>query len=457
MSACVGTTSKLWRVSLGFLVGAAVASLLFQRAWARKPVAVSLAQAESVAVENNQMLMAARKAVERTKAMALQTWAGHLPSVRVSEGLMRSNDAVNAFGFRLKQERFSQADFSVDALDDPEAITNFQTRIEVRQPIFNGGQTLFRRRQAALGVEAAEADLTRVTDEVRFHTAEAYWGLVLAKESLEAGQEALDTARAHVRAVEAHRRRETARLSDVLAAKVREAELREAEIVAANRVRDAADVLSLVMGLDVDADAVPVDTLGVRELRLVLDVLIDRALQSRADLRASRRRAEAAEKEVGVARAVRIPHLSAFLDLELDSDKVLKRRGESWMAGAMLKWDLFSGLRSVGAIRAARAGAAAADAQTDLRQAEVVREVRKAYREVQAASARIEVAEEALRQAYERLRITALQYQEGLASATDLRDAETAQTHSRIRRLAALHALNVGFARLSLSVGAPLD
>ena len=424
---------------------------------AERPVALSLAQAQSVAVEGNQMLRAARKGVERAQAMKLQTLAGHLPTVRLSEGVMRSNDAVNAFGFRLRQERFTQADFDVNALNGPQAITNFQTKLEILQPVFNGGETIYRRRQASLGVTAAERDLARGEDEVRFHTAEAYWGMVLARASLEAVQQALETARAHAAAAEARHRQETAPLSDVLAARVRVAELREQEIVSANRVRDAADGLSLIMGLEAGADATPADALALRPVNVALDALVARALMARPDLMASRSRAEAAEKGIGAARAAYIPHLNAFVELELDSDNLLKRRGESWMAGAMVTWNVFSGFRSVGAVRAARAEAAAADAQADFRKAEAVREVRKAYREVTAASARVGVADEALRQADERLRMTGLQYQEGLVTAADLLDAETAQTHTRLRKLAALHDLNVGLARLSFVVGEPVE
>ena len=51
---------------------------------------------------------------------------------------------------------------------------------------------------------------------------------------------------------------------------------------------------------------------------------------------------------------------------------------------------LFSGFRSIGAVRAARAEAAAAKAQTAFQEAQAIREVRKAYREVAAAGARLE-------------------------------------------------------------------
>jgi outer membrane protein TolC len=76
---------------------------------------------------------------------------------------------------------------------------------------------------------------------------------------------------------------------------------------------------------------------------------------------------------------------------------------------------------------------------------------------VLAANAQVDVAEGALRQADERLRITQLLYKEGLATATDLLGAEAGQTQSKVRRLQALHALNVGLARLDFTVGSPTE
>ncbi len=174
---------KRWIIGLAFLTLVCHNS---PDADAGKPVTLSLAQAQETAIAGNAMLQAARTGIERAEAQRLQTWAGHLPSLRISEGAMRSNDAVNAFGFRLKQERFTQADFDVNALNDPEVITNFQTKLELRQPIFNGGKSINQRAQAESGVRASASDLRRAEDEVRYRTAEAYWGVILAMEALEA-------------------------------------------------------------------------------------------------------------------------------------------------------------------------------------------------------------------------------------------------------------------------------
>ena len=424
---------------------------------AQQRIELSLGEAQEKALAQNQMLEVAREGVAQAEGMRMQTWAGHLPSVRISERVMRTNHALSAFGFRLSQERVEQADFMPEALNDPEGITHFQTVLEVQQPLFNGGKTIYGRRQARAGVEAAEAQLQRGEQEVRLHTAEAYWGVVLAREGLEAVRQGLETARAHAATAQSHFEQQTAPLSDLLAAQVRVAELRGEEIAAVNRVAQGADGLSLVMGMDSGVEVAPADTLSYREMAAGLDELVADALADRADLAAAARQMEAAGHGVGVARAEFIPHLNGFAQIGLDSEKLLEKQGESWTVGAMVTWNLFSGLRSAGRLKQAQAQQAQARAQNAFLKEQAAREVAQAWRSVKAAQAQVGIAGEAVEQAEERLRMTSLQYQEELVTATDLLDAETGLTQARMRRLQALHALNVGMARLEYAVGHPVQ
>ena len=123
----------------------------------------------------------------------------------------------------------------------------------------------------------------------------------------------------------------------------------------------------------------------------------------------------------------------------------------------MVTWNLFSGLRSTGALRQARAQYAQARGQKEFMEAQAIREVGQIWRAVQAAQAQVGIAGEAVEQATERLRMIGLQYQENLVTATDLLDAETVLTQAQMRRLQALHALNVGLARLEFAAGRPVD
>lgn len=422
----------------------------------QQQLTVGLSEAQDRALSANQMLEMAREGLAQARAMQVQAWAGHLPWVSLTQQVIRTNNALSAFGFRLRQERVTEQDFDPAALNAPAALSDFQTLLEVRQPLLNGGKAIHGRRQARAGVQAAEAQLARAQQQVRLHTAQGYWGMVLAQQALVAVRQSLETAQAHAAIARSHYEQETAPLSDLLAAQVRVAELRGQEIDAANRVTTAAENLSLVLGLEQTVELVPLDTLAYGSVTQSLEELRSVALASRADLVAAGHQTDAAAHGVGVARSEFLPHLNAFAQVDLDADGLLERQGESWTVGAMVTWNLFDGLKSAGGHRAARAQLGQARAQRRFLEQQAVREVAAGWRQVSAAQAQVGITAEAVVQAEERLRMTQLQYREALITATDLLDAETALTHTRIRRLQALHALNLGLAQLEFAVGQPL-
>ena len=417
-----------------------------------QPLPLTLDDALTMAVEQNHMLKVARARVAEAKGARMKSYSGFLPSVRVTEGWFRSNDAVNAFGTRLRQEVFSQADFDVARLNFPDAITNWQSTLEIRQPVFNGGASIAGRRAAGQMVHAAEEELRHAELRTRFQTAEAYWGVVLATEATEAVRQGLTSAREHAKSAEASYGQETISLPDVLAARLRVAELEAEEIEAGNRVARAVEGLTLMIGSEI-AEVSVVDRLRASPIDTDQATSVNRALSQRPDLTAARMKVAAAQEGMRRARGSWVPHLNAFFDGHLDSDKLSGRQGESWTAGAILSWDLFSGGRTIGAMREASAQRDQASEGLAFAEAAAVREVRQTYREVTAAARRIVIAEAAVDQAGERHRITELQFREGIATTSDLLDAEAGLTEARLRRVKAMHDLVVGEARLRFVTG----
>jgi outer membrane protein TolC len=414
---------------------------------------IGLKEAQSFAIENNQMLRVAQSQVAQAEARKVQTWAGHLPHISVSESGIRTNDAVNAFGFRLRQERFEQPDFAVAALNAPKPITNFQTQLEIRQPLFRGGQTMYGRKAASAEVGASVAEWVRHKQIVRFETAKAYWGTVLAQEALKAVRLGLDTAKQHASNTEVRYRQESADMADVLAARVRVAELEGEEITARNEIASALDALALVMGMDFDISLSLTDSLARKPVPTDLDKLLELANQHRPDLQASRLQEKARAHSVGVARSAYLPHVNAFATFSFDSQDFLKRQGESWFIGGQVTWAIFSGGQTIGKVREANAIKVGAGIATEFKRADVAREVRAAYRHITAANTQVDIAERAVRHAEERLRIAQLQYREGLSTSLDLLTAESELRRVRVQLLRSFYTLVLGVSGLELVVG----
>lgn len=442
----------------GQVVGRSVAGLLFAliAVWpvgAEQTLAVSLDQVRQQVVAQNPLLEIAKKEVDHARAERLQALSGHLPQIHLSERVLRSNDAVSAFSLKLKQENFTHGDFAIDALNRPEAISDIQTTIELRQPLFNGGLTLHGRGQATAALHATQAQFVRRQQQIELQATEAYWGLVLAREGLEVVRTGLVAAREFAAVARAHHQQQIVPLTDLLAAELRVAELASAEIAADNRIGEANDKLSLLLGLHSTVEVVPLDSLVQDEVEAELSALVVNALQSRPDLGAMGYQVEAARKGVRVERAEYLPHLNAFARIDLNAEELFARQGESWMVGVVMSWNLFSGFATVGAVRQAEARLAQAKAQDRYLHQQIERQVRRAFREVTAAQARIRIGEQTVRHARERRRISQRQYAAGLSTVADLLATEAGLTDAWIRHLEDLHVLGIGLARLEFAVG----
>ena len=423
---------------------------------AERTSALSLDEAIERAQRDNELLRAAAKSVDAARGQILESKSGFLPSVRLSEQVVRSDEAVSAFGFRLNQGEFRAADFAVDRLNRPGARSNYQTRVEVLQPLFSGGRALHDYRQARAGVRLAEAALDQERAEIRLHTAVAYWDLVLAHAALETARESAAFARADAEGVKARYAQGMALDAERLAAQIRALDADVQTRTSADGIAEASEALSLVMGRAV-ADAIePTSELCGRASVPPVGDLVERALRLRADVQVAEHGLEMARHGMGKARAAFWPQLNAFASGAMQTDAPLERQGTSWTVGAVVSWDL-PAAATIGRMRRAAADRARLQSQRAFLRASIERQVYAAHRNIEAATARAEVRKEVVELARERRRIAQLQYGEQIVTATELLDAGTALAEARLSQLQAERDACVAWAKLEWATGGVLE
>jgi hypothetical protein len=98
---------------------------------------LSLHDALQKAKENNYDIKLAESEVNAMQADFNSSLAVFLPQITLSETFIKTNDPLNSFGLKLKQEIVTQFDFNPMLLNDPGNIKNFNTKLEVKQPLIN--------------------------------------------------------------------------------------------------------------------------------------------------------------------------------------------------------------------------------------------------------------------------------------------------------------------------------
>jgi len=400
----------------------------------------------------NEMLAASGAMRDAAAADALGAWRGFLPQVQLGSFFLRSDDALSSFGFKLQNRSVTQMDFDPTRLNNPGETNNFISRIQLLQPIFNGGMGLYGKQAANAASRAAELKHRRATETVRYHAIQAFEGLTLARSYEGVMVAAVTSAEGHVRQARSMVANDMATEADLLQAQVYLSALQQQLIEVRNMLAVAGEQIKLLtatvtqLPLAADTRASTASETAVPE---EFDLL---SVRARSDLLARVEEAEAAGKMAGVARGSLLPHVNLSLQQDWYSlDNLFGNDANSWSLGVFATWDIFKGMQNIGEIKKANAQQRAAEYMVDFetRQAEV--EATQAWLQARAAREKVAVARNAVGAAREGLRIVTNQYREGLASMVNLLDTQAAATMAEGNLVQALHDLSVGLANLEFS------
>jgi TolC family type I secretion outer membrane protein len=429
------------------LLLAAVATTLY----AGEPL--TLDQAVESALKNNPGLKAADSQVDVAQAGIGKSRSGFLPKVTFSEMWSKTDNPMMALGTKLNQEIISPMDFAPDTINNPDPISNYNTRLAVMQPIWNGGKEYLGLKQAGLAREAAVMDRNRTRQETVFNVVKAYYGLLLAKEYNKVAQQSLETSEANLKLAELRFKAGAVLQSDLLRAKVQLAEVREMAFRAGNSVKLAGANLNFAMGVPQSAEYDVEGGLAVQEQQTDLDKMITEALFLRPDLASMDLNRKNAEANIKQARTDYMPSLNLMGQVDWNSDRIAGSDAKSWAVMAVLQWNLFDGMVTTSRVREASANAERSRALEDQMRSGVQLQVRQAYYNLAASQERITATASSVQEAEEGLRTVQKRYEVGMTTFVDVLGAENALIRSRTNALQALYDNNIAAADLKLAAG----
>jgi len=406
--------------------------------FAQSPAPLDLKQAVTIALEKNPLRKAALAERKAARADVREARSMLLPQANFTESGVRGNDPVYVFGTRLRQTRFTTADFALNQLNSPAPLDNFATRFAARWNLFDSFASWLNLSRSEKLDRAAEERVTRADQETVFRAVQAYFGLLLAMKQQQLAEQTLQTAQATLGDAQNRFHSGLVVESDALAAQANAAARQQELIVARNAVATAQAQLAVALGVPADTPYQPVADLGERSAFATVELAQaeEVAVKQRPDLKQIALQHDATAEGVRMAKAAFGPRLSAYAQWEADNP--------TFLAGG--------GQKTAELVRAK----ALEERVTALQQAAadgVRLEVRKAYYDADAARQTIEVARAAIRQAEESQRITQDRYSAGLATLTDLLRAEEAARNSRTNYWQAVYGYQTAYAGLELAMG----
>lgn len=434
----------LWRQILTAALGLVTAGAAAETLDFRQAVVLALAQ--------NPDLIISRSQIEQAEAGLRQAEAGRLPRVNLSLTGTHTNDPLGAFGLKLGQERIGAGDFDPARLNDPKAINNFNTRVELVWPVYTGGQVQNQISQARALVRAAQSGDAAARQQLIQQVLMSYQGVHTARAQVQVAEQALAAAEETVRVTQRLHGQGLAVKSDVLSARAHLEDARVRLSEARNAAAGALDRLKLLLGkslddpLDVGAPVNPRLLAGSeQELRRL-------ALEAHPYLTALASQMEASAAQVGAARAGRRPQFNILLRQDWNDKSIGLDASHQTLAG-VLTWTAFD----AGVTRAGvdRAEALRRETAARLRQAQdgIALQIADARRRALEAEERVVARELAVAQAEEASRLVRRRYENAMATVVELLTAQTQVDRARADLVAARHELAVQRAELQRAVG----
>ena len=446
------------RGHLKFVLGAIAVPWLMTAVIAQpaaEPSPLTLQQAVKIALEKNPLRKAALAETRVTSADVREARSVLMPRLTFSETATRGNDPVYVFGSKLRQQRFTEADFALNKLDTPLPFGNFSTRFGGSWNLFDSFASWHGMNRAKQMNDAAGHQLERTEQEIVFRVVDSYYGVLLATKQLEVSEQAVKTSQSILDRSQARFDSGLVVESDLLTAKVRMAARQQELIRARNNLDLARAQLSTALGMPVDSLFQPAETLAERTLPVpVLREVEKQALTNRPDLRRIESQEAAQRQSVAMAKSSFGPRVNAFAGWEMDNPTLVAGGGgNNWLGGVEVQFDIFQGGAKRAELSRERALEEKATAMKQVASDGVRLEVRRAYYNLDSARQEVEVARAAIAQAQDSLRIIQNRYDGGLTTITDLLGAEEATRRSQTDYWEAVYRFHTSYANLELAIG----
>lgn len=413
---------------------------------------LTLRQAVDQALGQSPQAAIARAGNQGAKSAAAMARTQLLPHLNFTEDISRGDDPVYAFGTRLRQRQFTQADFALNALNRPQPIGNFATRFSGSWTAFDSFKTQREIHSADLIQASASSSARAMDQQIVLHVVEAYQSVLYAQREIDVAQHEQDTAAALLASVDQHVRAGLAVESDRMSAQVNVA-TRKQELIAAQGDLDLAWAqLREAMGVpDLQASELkPIEPHTFAQLPIEQELAT--AAKTRPDLAALTQAQSAQASSLGAAKSSYGPVVSTYGNWEEDRGSLGSSGGNNWVAGVQISIDILPfGKRAQ--LAQEIAAKQKIDAQLSASQQHVRLEVSQAHIRRRTAELSQETAQTALDQSSESLRILKNRYGAGLATITDLLRAEDAQRQSQSSYWHAVYGSATAYAELLYATG----
>jgi len=397
----------------------------------------SLEKAWEIAIKHNRSLHAAKKITESSQKNLDAAKALRLPSLNLEGGYTVINDIpevkTGSGSLPLGQSEF------------------FAYNTVASLTIFSSGAIKNSIDASDFAVQAALSDQKREKIDLKMKVAEAYVAVLRGKRGVAVAESNVASLKSHAEDVKNMYKQGFVASNDLLAANVALIDAMQNRLQANNRLDMAQSTYNRLLGYPLN-EKVEIEELKLEKPKENFESLVVQALNLRHELKTLSKIKEVLHHQAKVKFAAYGPKVALIGGYKYCENQY-QAPERAWMAAINFKWNLFDGGTAMHQGNAIiKKAESISEKYLDLKSI-ISLELRNAWLNVEESNKRIQVTLKALEQSEENLNVIKDRYREGMATNTEVLDAETLRTKSHANNYNAVYDLAISILRLRRSVG----
>ncbi len=422
---------------------------LIHMSFAQEKLTLTLDKSVRLALTQNPYHLATEQRVDAAYSRLREAASGFLPT-------------LNAQGLYTLSEKSFELEFPSFIPGEPpqrvelDFTRDYQFSMSLSLPLFTSGRLTSGFKQAKYNLESTKEAVRQSRHLTVFNTRRAFYGHLLAKEFVSVAEEAVRVAEENLENVKNMYEVGIASKMDLLRSEVRLTNMQPELIAAKNNLRISELNLKTVLGMDLSQPVEIEGALSYEPLEPNVEECVATALGRRPEVKQFDFQRKMAGESVKLARAGYLPTIAVSGSYSFWADK-FNFREDTWSSfyavNLVLNIPIFNGFKESTQIAQSKAMIREIELNQKALQDAVELEVRQAVLMLKEAKETLFSQEKNTEQAKESLRITQLNFSEGMATTLDVISAEAAYSQAQVNYSQALYKYVVAVAELDRAMG----
>jgi outer membrane protein TolC len=333
---------------------------------------------------------------------------------------------------------YSALDSKLPHFIDTLKVQNYpEAAVTIVQPLFVGGKIIAGSRAGKADRKAAEAELQKTQNEIIQETINYWLAVVVTRDVVSVRKEVLDGMLQHQKNAERYLAEGLISRYHLLRAQVAVSEARRNLIDAQSQNEIAILALRKNLNYSDSLDFTVLDSLVYIPIKDSVNVFLTSSENEQPIYELIDQKSMLARQKVAAQTSALMPQIAAFGRYEI-FQKYLSALEPNWIVGVTASMDLFSGLRNVNNLQAAKHLVKEVDEMKSGVHHDISLLINKTYKEMRAAEERYLQLENDIKLSDENYRQAQKRFESGYGTSLEVIDAQLVREKDRIDRLLSL-------------------